>query len=85
MARCAARLWPQAAPERARANLRTALWAVHQAWGDAAAYLPSTRRTVGLDDSVAVDARGPLDGSEGELLAGFEDEWVDEARAGASR
>ncbi|MBV9832695.1 MAG: AAA family ATPase, partial [Marmoricola sp.] len=76
----AAQLWPEATPDRARANLRTALWAVHQAWGESARHLVTTRTTVGLDESVSVDARGAADGTEGELMAGFEDEWLDEAR-----
>ena len=49
-AEVAAQLWPEAAPERARANLRTAVWAVHQAWGPAGGWLQSGRTSLGLDE-----------------------------------
>ena len=54
----AARLWPDATDSNARANLRTAIWSVRQAWGPTGDYaLDGSRSTIGLRrDQVWVDA-----------------------------
>jgi len=75
----AAMLWPDTAPERARANLRTAVWAVHQVWGATGTYVETTRSTIGLVGDAWVDVRD-APGREGELLPGLEDDWVSPAR-----
>ncbi|WP_027862781.1 AAA family ATPase [Marmoricola sp. URHB0036] len=75
----ASQLWPDAAPDRARANLRTAVWSVHRAWGAAAPWLESTRSRIGLADGAWIDADEDAD-EDAELLPGFEDDWVREAR-----
>ncbi|MEO7351716.1 MAG: AAA family ATPase [Marmoricola sp.] len=78
----AAGLWPDVPPDRARANLRTALWALHQSWGPASRYVEASRSSVGLVvDDVWVDAfdDGAYDG-EALLLPGVEDDWVTPAR-----
>lgn len=89
----AARLWPDADPDRARASLRTALASVRRALGaDAEAALVVTRDRIGLDSGVDVDAvafRGLVSEGRlaeavalapGELLQGLDDEWALEAR-----
>ncbi len=77
----APRLWPDAAPDRARANLRTAVWAVHQAWGAAATYLEANRSSLGFVDDTWVDVRDASPAEEREeLLPGFDDDWVTAAR-----
>jgi DNA-binding SARP family transcriptional activator len=78
----AVRLWPDLEPDRARASLRTALWAVHQSWGAAGRYLEASRATVGLiGEDIWVDARDAPDSDlSGELLPGVEDDWVPLAR-----
>src|SRR3954447_17163895 len=63
-AELAAVLWPSTPAERARANLRTAIWAVHRAWGDRA--LQADRSSVGLVAGTWVDANDGAD-AEGEL------------------
>lgn len=83
----AAMLWPDVPIERARANLRTALWAVHQSWGPAGRYVEATRTSVGLvGEDVWVDA---VDASHDEsmdaLLPGVADEWATFAREGHRR
>lgn len=78
-AEVAARLWPGTAPESSRANLRTAVWAVHQAWGQAA--LEADRSSVGLPPGTWVDARDDGDADvDGELLPGLDDDWLSDAR-----
>jgi DNA-binding SARP family transcriptional activator/tetratricopeptide (TPR) repeat protein len=78
----AARLWPDTTDGNARANLRTAIWSLRQAWGPTGDdVLDGTRNTIGLRrDRVSVDALDdpPL---EGELLPGVEDDWAEAARA----
>jgi DNA-binding SARP family transcriptional activator len=89
----AARFWPEVLDESARASLRSALWSLRRRLGeDANGALIATRDRVGLSDEVWVDvaeaerlrADGRLDEAlaltDGELLAGFEDEWAHEAR-----
>src|SRR5690349_10730875 len=79
----AARLWPEVPDASARASLRTAVWAIRQAWGPAADVLTASRDQVGLPaDRVWVDALdGDLAGDDpGELLPGCTDEWADEDR-----
>ncbi|WP_426592100.1 ATP-binding protein [Cellulomonas sp. McL0617] len=73
----AALLWPTTDPERARANLRTAIWATHRTWGEPA--VEATRSTVALVDGTWVDATDDP-AAEGELLPGLDDEWVVTAR-----
>src|SRR4051812_43016939 len=65
--------WPEVPEESARSSLRTALYAVRQVLGDG---LVATRDQVGLAPDVRVDETGP----GGELLEGFDDEWVYAAR-----
>ena len=86
----AARLWPSVLDESARTSLRTALSALRAVIGAQA--LPATREQIGLDDGVWVDVRefarlldaGRVDDAlalcRGELLAGFDDDWVLVAR-----
>jgi len=79
----ATRLWPET-PE-ARANLRTAIWAVRQAWGVAGVHLDGQRNLIGLMPSeVWVDAiADPPVGEplpDGELLPELDDDWLDAER-----
>jgi DNA-binding SARP family transcriptional activator len=78
----ASALWPDAAPQRALANLRTAIWAVHQAWGPAADRLVATRSGVGLSpEHLRVDlAEGAGPDHRDELLVGLSDDWAVRAR-----
>jgi DNA-binding SARP family transcriptional activator len=89
----AAQFWPEVLDESARASLRSALWALRKQLGEEAnGALVATRERVGLGDDVWVDVRelerlrteGKLEDAlalaEGELLPGFEDEWVYDAR-----
>jgi DNA-binding SARP family transcriptional activator len=89
----AARFWPDVLDESARASLRSALWSLRKQLGEEAnGALVATRERVGLDDNVWVDVRelerlttlGQLEDAlalaEGELLPGFSDEWVFDAR-----
>lgn len=89
----AARFWPEVLDESARASLRSALWSLRKQLGEEAnGTLVATRERVGLGDDVWVDVRelerlraeGRLEDAlvlaEGELLPGFEDEWVFDAR-----
>jgi DNA-binding SARP family transcriptional activator len=78
----AAQLWPDTPEASARANLRTAVWSIRQAWGAAADAIVASRLEIGLPDGAAwVDA---LDGDPaadgGELLPGVDDDWAGEAR-----
>jgi DNA-binding SARP family transcriptional activator len=89
----ASRFWPDVLDVSARASLRNALWSLRRALGpEAERWVVATRDRVGLADDVWVDAReaarladaGRLeeaaDRAAGELLTGFEEDWVDEAR-----
>lgn len=78
----AARLWPDASLDGARASLRTSLWAIRQAWGPAADVIVASRLEVGIPAGrMWVDVRDAAAASgDGELLPGVEDEWADEAR-----
>ena len=92
----APRFWPDVREESARGSLRAALTELRRALGpDAEEWLVATRDQVGLADgaNVCVDARaadelersGRLEEAyelcrRGELLAGFDDDWVYEAR-----
>ena len=93
--RVAACFWPDVLDTSARASLRSAVWAVRRALGPAGdAHLHATRDLVGLEpggqlwvDVAAFDrlvAAGRLEEAAGlaggELLAGFDDEWVLQAR-----
>jgi DNA-binding SARP family transcriptional activator len=78
----AEKLWPDASAENGRASLRTALWAIRTAWGDAGSPLRATRTSVGLVDvSTDVDDLPSPDRPLAELLPGLDDEWVLRARA----
>ncbi|HEX5287253.1 MAG TPA: AAA family ATPase, partial [Streptosporangiaceae bacterium] len=87
----AATLWPAAAGPAARANLRTAIWALRKAVGDDA--LITSRTAVGLrPEAVTVDladglrraADGDADAAaalcRGDLLPGYADDWAETAR-----
>ena len=87
----AALLWPAAVGPTARANLRTAVWALRKAIGDDA--LVATRTTVGLrPEAVTTDladgrrraAAGDVSAAaglcHGELLAGYAEDWAETAR-----
>ena len=86
----AARLWPNVLDASARTSLRTSMSALRAVIGPEA--LVGTRERVGLAEGVWVDARDcdlllaanrPLEALElchGELLAGFDEEWVLSAR-----
>lgn len=80
-------LWPDVPGDRARANLRTAVWAVHRAWGPAGRYLESTRSGVGLvERDVWVDALHDASAAaDVVLLPGVEDDWATLAREGHRR
>src|ERR1700761_8006385 len=94
----AATLWPGAAGPAARANLRTAIWALRKAVGDDA--LITSRTAVGLrPEAVTVDladglrraADGDADAAaalcRGELLPGYAEDWAESGggRLGAGR
>jgi DNA-binding SARP family transcriptional activator/tetratricopeptide (TPR) repeat protein len=87
----AALLWPGSARPAARANLRTAVWALRKAVGDDP--LIASRTVVGLrPDAVTVDladCRGRVAAGDvaaaavlcrGELLPGFAEDWAEAAR-----
>ena len=87
----AAQLWPGSAAAAARANLRTAVWALRKAIGDDA--LTASRTTVGLcPEAVIVDladcrrraATGDLAAAatlcHSELLPGYAEDWAEAAR-----
>jgi DNA-binding SARP family transcriptional activator/tetratricopeptide (TPR) repeat protein len=87
----AATLWPGAAGPAARANLRTAVWALRKAVGDDA--LMASRTAVGLrPEAITVDladgqrqaAAGDVAAAaalcRGELLPGYADDWAETAR-----
>ena len=87
----AALLWPGSARSAARANLRTAVWALRKAVGDDP--LIASRTAVGLrPDAVTVDladCRGRAAAGDvaaaaalcrGELLPGFAEDWAEAAR-----
>src|SRR5437868_11204012 len=87
----AATLWPAAAGPAARANLRTAVWALRKAVGDDA--LVTSRTAVGLrPEAVTVDladgqrraAAGDAAAAaalcHGDLLAGYAEDWAETAR-----
>ena len=81
--RVAAALWPDADEAQARARLRTTVWALRQAWGDAAdPALAGARDTLGFAEPVWVDAtdEGAEALPEGELLPGIDDEWAETER-----
>ncbi len=84
----AAQLWPDVPEASARANLRTAIWSVRQAWGAAAEeLLDGSRNSIGLRggqlwvdalaDPPAEDGIGP---GAGDLLPGIDDHWAHAAR-----
>ena len=89
----ASRFWPDVLDESARASLRSALWSLRRQLGEQAnGALVATRERVGLTEGIWVDAaeadrleglgrlEEALELGEGELLPGFEDEWVHDAR-----
>ncbi len=64
-------LWPDAAPEKALACLRTCIWRCNQA----ADLVSAGSRTVELAQAVHVDI-GDHRTPDGELLPGWDDEWL---------
>ena len=81
--RVAAALWPDADETQARARLRTTVWALRQAWGDAAdRALTGARDTLGFAEPVWVDATDDAAEAvpDGELLPGIDDEWAETER-----
>lgn len=83
-------LWPDKAEARARANLRSTLWRLHQLVGD---LLHATATHLRLDESVWLDTRDALADSESDdwvprpfetlmadLLPDWYDEWIDVER-----
>lgn len=91
----AAEFWPDVIDSCARASLRSAVWSLRRALGgDADRYVLLGRDRLGLraDAPISIDVREverlqaagrPADAAEigcGELLAGFDDEWIIEAR-----
>ena len=87
----AARLWPDTAGPAARANLRTAVWALRKAAGNDA--LIASRTELGLHpEAVTVDvadcrrraAAGDVSAAatlcHSELLAGYTEDWAEAAR-----
>ena len=91
----AARFWPDVLDSSARQSLRSAVWALRRALGPGGRLVVTTREEISLDrtDGLWVDvleleqrlAEGQLQDAlalgEGELLAGFDEEWALEARA----
>jgi len=92
--RLAALFWPDALDASARASLRSAVWALRSRLGSAGAgYVSADRECVALaGDGLVVDEREfgrllahgreteAVDLCRGQLLAGFDDDWVYEAR-----
>ena len=90
-ARLAAAFWPDVPDSSARASLRSAVWALRTAFGEAAKHLPAKRDSVELAD-ITVDLRefdelvaaGRFDDAErlsrAELLHRFDAEWVFDLR-----
>jgi DNA-binding SARP family transcriptional activator len=91
-AELAARFWADVLEASSRASLRSALWTLRNALGDAACELRATRDQAGLAGDVWTDVEEfrRLIGAErpeaaialctGRLLAGLDDDWVFEAR-----
>jgi DNA-binding SARP family transcriptional activator/tetratricopeptide (TPR) repeat protein len=89
----AARFWPDVLDASARQSLRSATWALRRALGPAAVQLVTSRDEIALEGEVWADCRefaqlvdaGRVDEAlalgDGELLAGFDDEWAHQARA----
>ncbi len=79
----AEQLWPDADTDAARANLRSALWALRTSWGPRAeALIVATRTTVGLGDATLdIDDPLVLGHPPAPLLPGLDDDWVAAARA----
>jgi DNA-binding SARP family transcriptional activator len=89
----APRFWPDVLDTSARASLRNALWALRRTLGaGAGTYLVSSRQRIGLAPDVWVDTlefdrlarEGRVEEAvelcRGELLAGLDEEWIDEQR-----
>jgi DNA-binding SARP family transcriptional activator len=91
----AARFWPDVLDSSARQSLRSAVWALRRALGPGERLLATTRDEISLDrsDGLWVDAlelerllavgepNAALALGDGELLAGFDEQWVFDARA----
>jgi DNA-binding SARP family transcriptional activator/tetratricopeptide (TPR) repeat protein len=91
----AARFWPDVLDSSARQSLRSAVWALRRALGPGGRLVVTTREEISLDpaDGLWVDVleleqrlaegqlRDALAVGEGELLAGFDEEWALQARA----
>src|SRR4051812_9353326 len=90
--RVAASFWPDVMDQSARASLRSAVWALRRALGEAApAHVVSTRERIGLVDAwvdvqeaerLARDGRleEAVELAAGDLLPGVEDDWALRAR-----
>src|SRR4051794_30285146 len=88
----AAALWPDVLDASARQSMRSALWSLRSALGEeGAASLLATRDGIALTDLdtdlarfeallAAGDAAGAVQLADGDLLAGFEEEWAIAAR-----
>src|SRR5437868_9715240 len=88
----ASRFWPDVLDSSARASLRSAIWSLRRALGEAGeTHLVATRDRVGLEDvqvDVLVfreilrcgDLREAVATGDGELLPGLDDDWAFEAR-----
>jgi DNA-binding SARP family transcriptional activator/tetratricopeptide (TPR) repeat protein len=88
----ASRFWPDVLDASSRASLRSALWTLRSALGDAACELHTTRERAGLVDEVWTDVaefrrlisagrpEAAIALCTGPLLAGLDDDWVFEAR-----
>jgi DNA-binding SARP family transcriptional activator len=92
--RLAGLFWPDVLDTSARTSLRSALTELRTALGGAAGCLTATREAVALEsDQLWIDVRafaerldagddaGALSACRGELLMGFDDDWVHAARA----
>jgi DNA-binding SARP family transcriptional activator len=84
-------LWPQLPRANARTALRSAAWSVRRMLGPDERLVLDGRETIGLRCVTDLqefarlagegDAAGALALCRGDLLAGFDDEWVRSARA----
>lgn len=77
----AAALWPGVEAARARANLRTALWALPPVWRGPDGPVRITRADLTLVDVATDTDELPADRPPPELLPELDDDWVFRARA----
>ncbi|UGT44809.1 AAA family ATPase [Nocardia yamanashiensis] len=93
----AAELWPDAPAANARASLRSAIWSLRTALGPAAPSLTTARETIALSPEVQVDltefdrlasagaTAAALSLCRGELLTGWQEDWLPPIRADHAR